>query len=174
MKLKNWHIAGIIFTLILGTLLHFTYAWSGENAIVGLFSAVNESTWEHLKLLFTPMFLFAVFEYFTYGKQIPNFIPVKFLSILLGMITIVLSFYTYVGVIGQNFLWADIGTFILGVLVAYWFSYKLLQTNYFSSPGAIQIAKIGIMVLLFCVIVFTFQPPHIALFQDPLLGTYGK
>lgn len=43
-----------IFISILGVLLHFTYEWSGDNPAVGLFSAVNESTWEHLKLIFFP------------------------------------------------------------------------------------------------------------------------
>ena len=46
----------IIFAIILGTLLHFTYKWSNKNMLVGAFSAVNESTWEHLKLLFFPYF----------------------------------------------------------------------------------------------------------------------
>ena len=53
-KIRSYLIFSIIFTFILGTLLHFTYKWSEENAIVGIFSAVNESTWEHLKLLYFP------------------------------------------------------------------------------------------------------------------------
>ena len=44
----------------MGTLLHFLFDWTGGNAVVALFSAVNESIWEHLKLLFYPMVLFAV------------------------------------------------------------------------------------------------------------------
>lgn len=173
MNIKFWHIAGIIFTLILGTLLHFTYTWSGENPLVAIFSAVNESTWEHLKLLFTPMFLFTVLEYFAYGNELSNFIPVKFLSILLGMFTIVATFYTYVGIIGINYLWADIAIFILGTIVAYFFSYKMLQTDCFSSKIANIIGFVGLLSLLICFFVFTFNPPQLPLFQDPITLAYG-
>ena len=60
MSLKT-NLFRFIFISVLGVLLHFTYEWSGDNAVVGLFSAVNESTWEHLKLLFFP-FLLRVIE----------------------------------------------------------------------------------------------------------------
>ncbi|HYE82179.1 MAG TPA: DUF6512 family protein [Clostridia bacterium] len=173
MNLKYWHIAGAIFTLVIGTLLHFTYEWSNENTLVGIFSAVNESTWEHLKLLFTPVLLFAAVEYCSYGKYIPNFVPVKALSILLGMSTIVISFYTYTGIIGQNFLWADISTFILGVLAAYWFSIKYLRTGAFTSECAIRLGWLGLLLLFLCFAFFTFIPPRIELFLDPVSGTYG-
>ena len=65
-----------IFVMILGTLLHFTYEWSGNNTFVAAFSAVNESTWEHLKLLFYPMFLTTIIGYFYLGKTSPNFVAV--------------------------------------------------------------------------------------------------
>lgn len=52
-----------IFISILGVLLHFTYEWSGDNPAIGLFSAVNESTWEHLKLIFFPMLLLTMIEF---------------------------------------------------------------------------------------------------------------
>jgi hypothetical protein len=97
MKLKRWHIVGAIVTLVLGTLLHFTFDWSGGNLFVGLFSAVNESVWEHLKLLAVPILLFAIIEYFAYGRAYDNFIPAKLLSVLAGMLTIVVFFYTYTG-----------------------------------------------------------------------------
>ena len=51
------------FISILGVLLHFTYEWSNDNPAVGLFSAVNESTWEHLKLIFFPMLLLTTMEF---------------------------------------------------------------------------------------------------------------
>ena len=174
MNLKCWQIIGAVFALIIGTLLHFTYEWSGENPVVGIFSAVNESTWEHLKLLFVPVALFAVLEYFEYGKQIPNFVPVKVLSILLGMSTIIIAYYTYTCIVGQNYLWVDIGIFILGVLAAYWFSYRFLQTEFLTSECSVRLGWIGLLLLAFCFVFFTFCPPRIELFLDPVTGTYGR
>ena len=51
-KIRDYQIFSVIFVFILGTLLHFTYKLSGENGVVAIFSTVNESTWEHLKLLY--------------------------------------------------------------------------------------------------------------------------
>ena len=70
----NFQIISTIFSMILGTLLHFTYNWSNNNLLVGVFSAVNESTWEHLKLLFFPMLITTILGYFYIGNNIPNFL----------------------------------------------------------------------------------------------------
>ena len=61
MKFKTNAIR-FLFISILGVLLHFTYEWSDDNRIVGLFSAVNESTWEHMKLLAVPWVLWTIAE----------------------------------------------------------------------------------------------------------------
>lgn len=68
-KIRNYQIFSVIFTFILGTLLHFTYKLSGENVIVASFSAINESVWEHLKLLYFPMLLTLIIRLFSYRKK---------------------------------------------------------------------------------------------------------
>ena len=50
-NLKSYTLAGTIFVLVLGTLSHFFYEWSNDNPLIGLFSPINESVWEHMKLL---------------------------------------------------------------------------------------------------------------------------
>lgn len=173
MKLKKSQTIGFIFTLIFGTILHFAYEWSGNSPFVGIFSAVNESTWEHLKMLFIPMILFGIVEYFIYGKNLDNFIQIRFLSILLGMATIIVGFYTYSGVIGKNYLVIDILLFIAAVFLAYFFSYKMLQTDKFTSEQSKWLAILGILLLVLLSVVFTFSPPHIKLFFDTETGLYG-
>ena len=84
MKRDIMNYLGVLFTILLGTLLHFTYALSGENQIVAVFSTVNESTWEHLKLLFWPTFLWSLAEYFVYGKNYRCFFSAKLISFLVG------------------------------------------------------------------------------------------
>jgi hypothetical protein len=100
-----------IFVTILGVLLHFTYEWSGENFIVGLFSATNESTWEHMKIALWPMFIFAIIQSF-YFKNRKDFWYIKLKGILLGIVLIPIIFYTYNGVIGKS---PDIHNEILSV-----------------------------------------------------------
>ena len=55
--LSLWQLVGFAFTALGGTLLHFLYDWTNNN-IVAAFTAVNESTWEHMKLLYFPLFFF--------------------------------------------------------------------------------------------------------------------
>lgn len=161
---------GIGFVLVLGTLSHFFFDWSGENRLVGIFAAVNESTWEHLKLLFFPALLFWVLEWI-FGKKKPNFLWSVFGGLFAGTATIVVLFYTYSGVLGKNLAPVDILTFVVGVLVA--FFVKLYAQS--ATPTASKRLAGGILlaVLLLCYLLFTAFPPHIGLFLDPVTGTYG-
>ena len=60
---QAWETIGLLWTLAAGNLLHFVYQWTGESTVAGLFAAVNESTWEHMKLLAVPWVLFSLVEY---------------------------------------------------------------------------------------------------------------
>ncbi len=168
MQIKQWQTVGTIFTLILGTLLHFTYEWFGKSPAVGLFSAVSESTWEHLKLLFVPMLVFGIAEYFLYGKDLPNFITVRVVSIVFGMFLIVAAFYTYSGILGKNFMVADIATFFIGVIGAYVFSYKLLENGALSGKTSQVIGVLVLAGLVGAFALFTFFPPEFGMFRNPV------
>lgn len=172
-KIRILTITGAVFTLIAGTLMHFIYEWvGGAAAIVG---AVNESTWEHLKLVFWPMLLFTIFEYFVYGKKAKGFLPIKTVSILVGMALIIVLFYTYSGIVGKNLLPADISVFVIAVLTAYLLSYRLLTTPkpWSQSRWAVVVSLMILVLLITCFVVFTYYPPSIGLFLDPVTGTYG-
>ena len=60
--LKKFCVIGFFVTTVLGILSHFVYDWTGGGFLIGLFFPVNESTWEHMKLLFFPMF-FSLFRF---------------------------------------------------------------------------------------------------------------
>ena len=50
-SLTHWQIAGFFFVSVVGTLLHFLFEWRGESRLVALIAPVNESIWEHMKLV---------------------------------------------------------------------------------------------------------------------------
>ncbi len=171
-QLVCWELVGFGFVTVFGSLLHFVYQWSGNNRVVGLFAPINESTWEHLKLLIFPMVLFSIAEYLAIGKNYPNFIPAKALGMLLGMLAIVAIFYTYTGILGEHYLWADILTFILGVAAAYAYSWKIINKQ----PIGTSAQAIGLLIVLILILsfaVFSLYPPHIPVFLDPVTGRYG-
>ena len=168
--IRNFQFFSIIFTFILGTLLHFTYEWSKENKVVSIFSAVNESTWEHLKLLFYPMVLTIIIGYFYIGKDIPNFICTKTIGIITAILFTIIFFYTYTGILGKNIAIIDISSFFIAVVLGEYTSFKLM-INGFECNNAFSI--IVLLILAICFAVCTFNPPKIGLFKDPVTGKYG-
>lgn len=164
-QLKRYSVIGFIFVSILGTLSHFFYHWSGENPIVGLFSPVNESTWEHMKLLFFPASLYLVFIYSRLKSNYPNITSALSIGILIGTFLIPVIFYTYTWILGYNLLFLDIATFYLSVAVAFFITYKLSNSDKILPPGIIFTAML--IVLVVCFVMFTYLPPDIELFAVP-------
>ncbi len=169
-KTKNYQIFSILFTFILGTLLHFTYELSGENILVGTFSAINESVWEHLKLVFFPMLITTIIGYFYIGKIVPNLVYSKTLGIITSIIFIITFFYTYTGIIGKSILFIDIASFFISIILGEYITYKSINNKYkFNNI----IAIITLIILLLCFIIFTYFAPKLGIFKDPLTGKYG-
>lgn len=164
-KIKRFHIISFILVSILGVLLHFTYEWSGENTFVGFFSAVNESTWEHLKLIFFPMLLTTVIGYFYIGKENEKYICGRVKGILAGIIFIISFFYTYTGVLGENIAIIDIASFFIGVIIAELVSYNIINLKDYNCNK--NISGLSLILLLICFIIFTYNAPNLGIFKDP-------
>ena len=170
-SIKLWQLMGFSVTSLGGTLLHFLYDWLGKTPWIAPFSGVNESTWEHMKLLFWPMLIFAAVQSFFF-KDRADFWCVKLRGILLGLALIPVLFYTYNGVIGRSPDWINIVIFFVSAAIAYLYETRLflLEKARCISPK-LAIGVLGAIALAFGV--FTFATPEIAIFKDPLTGTYG-
>ena len=124
-----WELFGFAVTVLCGTLLHFLYDWLGGAVFVAPFSGVNESTWEHMKLLFWPMLIFALFERLFFKGE-TNFWWIKLKGIALGLLLIPVLFYTYNGAVGKSPDWLNIAIFVVSAAVAYLWETKQLQKNH--------------------------------------------
>lgn len=171
LNLSLWQLIGASVTILVGTLLHFLYDWTGKNVFAAPFSAVNESTWEHMKLLFVPLFVFALIQS-RYFASFPNFWCVKLIGTLVGVGLIPTIFYTYSGVLGRTYDWANIGLFFVAAATAFYLEFLLFKSQ--SLMCHYPWLSFAAMCLLAVVFVFlTFSPPHIPLFKDPVGGSYG-
>lgn len=169
-KIRNYQIFSAVFACVLGTLLHFTYEIFGENIFVGAFSAINESVWEHLKLLFFPMLLTTIIGYFYIGKSTPNFLCSKTLGIVTSILFIIIFFYTYTGIIGKSIIFIDISSFFVAVILGEYLAYRLITSDFKCNR---IIAIIILTVLLVGFVVFTYFTPNIGIFEDPVTNQYG-
>ena len=166
-----WQAAGFALVTFGGTILHFLYDWTGGSILVVPFSGVNESTWEHMKLLFWPLFLFASVQRLIFKDQ-ENYWCVKLAEILLGLVLIPVLFYTYNGVFGKSPDWLNIAIFYITALLVFLFEWRAFRNGRLQCKHP-RLAVTAIFLIGVLFVVFTFVTPQIPLFQDPLTGTYG-
>lgn len=171
-KILIYEIVGVVFIIMLGSLLHFTYESSGDNMLVGVFSAVNESVWEHLKLAFYPTMLFALIEFVPLKRVTQNFLLAKTVGVYVMVVVIPAIFYSYTAFTGESLLAIDVGSFLVAVAIGQLISYKLL-TYRTLGVKAQWLALFLVVLLAVLFVVFTFVPPHFPIFEDPITGNYG-
>jgi hypothetical protein len=171
-KIFKLELIGALFIIIFGSLLHFTFDWFKNFWLVGIFSAVNESVWEHLKLAVIPAVVWLLIEKRFIKIDLPNFTFAKVKSIFLMPILIIVIFYSYKALLGKNYLILDILTFVvavlIGQLVSFWIMFWPPVKRIYNS-----IAVLLLILLVLSFVAFTFYPPRVFLFQDPISLGYG-
>lgn len=163
--LKRFTLIGILFVWIVGSLSHFLYDWTGQNPIVGLFTPVNESVWEHMKLLFFPMLLYFLLVISPRSEDRPCLASAFCFGILAGTFLIPLCYYLYTSILKKDLFLLDIGIFVLSTLAAFWLAYRLSLSCRLKSHTILL--TFLVCILFVCFIVFTRRPPALNLFEDP-------
>ncbi|MDD6479503.1 MAG: DUF6512 family protein [Oscillospiraceae bacterium] len=162
------NIIAFIVIGLLGTFLHFLYDLSGENAIVGIFSAVNESIWEHQKLLYWAALIYSIGEYLFSERRPHNYKIATALGILSGIMAVITLFYTYSGILGFSITFIDISLYFFGVIM-FLIVRNLIIKNHFLTSGTAQISGILIIIVLGILFaVWSFFPPKISIFIPKL------
>ena len=67
MSLKASRITSIIGIFLLCFLFHSMYEWI-PNTLTAIFFPVNESIWEHMKLIFTSTIVYGIIDYIILNK----------------------------------------------------------------------------------------------------------
>ena len=171
-SLKRWRFAGIVVLTVLGFVLHYLFSWTGGSKIVGFYSPVNESVWEHLKLGYWSVVLFSVVEHLSIKNRTNNYFLARTIGILTLEVTIIIIFYWYTFIAGKDILLIDISSYILAVISCQYITYFFLRAQPFSKA----INRICLAIFLLLGVLFgamTYYPPHIAIFKDSIKNTYG-
>ena len=157
---------GVLFVGVLGVLFHFAYDLFGENWVAGLFFPVNESIWEHLKLLFFSVALWWILEWFIWEKT-PSFFPVRMKALLYSLVAIPVLYYTYSGILGRRFATVDIGIYFLSVGLYFYLVQRFSRKQKEAGEGDTLLALSVFLILLFAFWLFTFFPPDLGFFREP-------
>ncbi len=154
---KKW-ILVYVFTVVLGTIFHFVYGFTGENRIVGYFFPINESTWEHMKLVYFPMLLCIwIFVKSADEKWM--------LGNIIGTWLIPVMFYTYKGILGFGVMAIDILNFYIAVFAAFRFAYHFSGSVWNKASAVVIRVLFIIQGIMF--VVFTYHPLALGIFAEP-------
>lgn len=166
-------ICATILSISLGFVLQFIYEWTDKNGFVALFGAVNESIWEHLKLLFMPFLFTMLIEFFIYGRKSNRFFSSKLIGIIAGLVSTVMLYYTYTGIWGVNSEVVNIIIYVACVIISYTVAYLVMTRTKFKSGLLESLCIFFFAAILTLFFLFTFDPPHIPLFRDAITMKYG-
>lgn len=160
-----WQLGGFTFSVVLGTILHFLFDWTGLLILTPI-SAVNESTIEHMKILFFPMLIFSFIQSIFFSKEYKGFWWIKLFGTIFASLLIPILFYTYNGAFGKTPDWLNILFFFISAGLGYLIEWWLLKTNL-----QIKFQSIALWILIIVAILFilsTYYPPKLPIFQDPI------
>lgn len=171
-----WMLLGIPLLFLAASPLHFVFGWTGDNLVAGLFTPVNESPWEHLKLTFWPILLWWLIGYLIFGRQkkgaFARFAVTCAVSVYVSAVFIMAFFYTYTGAFGIESLVIDVISLFLGLFLSIILAshvYRHTKAGMFSA----FISMVLLIIMAAAILYFTFAPPHLPVFKDPPTGTYG-
>ncbi|MEG1351253.1 MAG: DUF6512 family protein [Bacilli bacterium] len=171
-KIKKDIIISIIPIFILGTLFHFLFDISNNDILIGLISPVNESVWEHLKLLFIPTILwYLIYSKFNSIINKDKWFSALIISLFSSMISVIVLYYTYMGIFNIELVIVDILIFLISIIIG-----QLLGYYYYKNASFVFDYKVSFLILLiifFVFTIFTFNPPKIPLFYDYTTNSYG-
>lgn len=174
MTLKKTTFVGVIFIFLIGFLIHYLYDWF-PSIVTLILSPINESVWEHQKLIFTSYLLWGIVEYFIlkrYNLYSKNIIISTVFSSIFNM-SIFSGIYTPIYVaFGEN-LFVTLFIYLCTIIATQFVSYYILNTP--NNRVSINIVSIAMIPLIWFFFAYLSYNPILynPLFFDPNSGTYG-
>lgn len=164
-------LLSMLFANIFGVLFHYTHTVYTKSLMIHVFSAINESTWEHLKLAFIPMFFFSFVHHFILRNEYTNVLESNLYGILLTLLLIPILYYPIRYFLKREAVLVSILIFILSVILGYLLIYFFLDMGISFLNESVSLVCLIILFVLFGF--FTFYTPKNFLFKDPVTGEYG-
>ena len=124
---KLYFLLSIPFIVLLAPLFHYTYELSNNSLLVGIFTPVNESIWEHLKLAIYPTIIWYILSYLIFNNIILDYkkwFCVCTISMILSSFIVIIFYYTYTGAFGIHSLALDIFSLILGITIGQFVAFR--------------------------------------------------
>lgn len=155
---------GFIFISVFGTINHFMYDILGRNKYAAYFFSVNESTWEHMKLLVFPSVVWLFISLFVSDN--PNILIGNLAGLIVMLVLIPFLFYFLRLIFGKTSSIVNILIFYISVFVGSLVNKYYLGVSYVGK-GATLISAILYIFLVILFIIFSKNPGKLFLFDEP-------
>lgn len=171
MSLKKQKIISIFIAFGLCFPLHFLYD-KFPSFFTSIFSPVNESIWEHMKLLFGSIIITGIIQkiYLIVKKEeIKNICFSNFIGAIISIPIYLIIFLPLYYIIGESMVLA-ISVMLVSIIIAEYISYKLTFVKDF------KLEKLTILFVIITYIIFTllsYYPIKNDLFIDKKTSSYG-
>ena len=172
MSLKTIKIIGFFVIFLLCFPFHFLYDWL-PNSLFSIFFPVNESIWEHMKLIYTSFVFYGIFDYLLLKKNkinFNNFLIQLFLIPIIAIFIYLIIFIPIYKIIGENMI-ISIGLLAVVILIEQILSYFILQYKEIKYQNIIGI--IGIILIYIIFGYLTYKPIENYIFYDTVKDKYG-
>ncbi len=165
MNLKKIKILAVIGIFILSFLSHFAYEIF-PNIIFSFIFPVNESIWEHMKILFTSTLLYGIIDYLLlkkYNIKHNNFPFQLYFTSLIGIPIYLVIYLPLYNLLGES-PFISISLLLIVYIITQIVSYNILEEKELKILNIITIPVILLSYLGF--IYLTYNPPHTYIFYD--------
>lgn len=172
MNLKKIKLLGVFIITILSFISHFAYDIF-PNIIFSFIFPVNESIWEHMKILFTSTLIYSLIEYIHLKKYNIKYNNLPFNTYFIPLMQIPLYLVIYIPLykaLGES-PFISITLMIIVYIIGQIVSYNILKEKELKVLNKLLVPIIITAYIGF--IYLTYNPPHKFIFFDTLNEKYG-
>lgn len=152
-------IIGFFVVGVLGTLFHFAYDFFNRPLILSFMLPIDESIFEHLKLIFFPTIIYMLIDLKINKENRREYFISYIYNIFIANIITIVFFYTYYGMFGINVDFINIAIYFIAILSIF---INLSEITTISRTKAIILG----IIMLASLIIFTYYKPNIPFFTQ--------
>ena len=168
---KKFMLLNTILTFAVGFLVHYIYQWI-PSFITTIFP-VNESLYEHMKLIFLSPIISSLLLYLWFRKKnnyINNYLFGLIVSTIYNIIIFYLIYLPLYYSIGESMI-MTLGIYFVTIMLSNYLYYLIIEMN--NNPKLSWISFIMLIVIGGILLYFTYHPLKIDFFLDPKKMIYG-
>lgn len=172
MNLKKVKTISVFGIFLISFISHFAYEWY-PNTLFSIIFPVNESIWEHMKIIVTSYIIYGLIDYILLSKNglsKNNFIFQLIFIPILGVSLYLIIYLPLYNIFGENMIISIGLLFIIYIIMSIISYYFLLEEN----NKILKIVSIPLIIIVYILLTYlTYKPPKNYIFYDTSKNLYG-